>query len=172
MAEYLALNYCPQCGTTLEDRQAYGRLRRYCPACERIIFRDPKVAAGVVVEENGRVLLVQRRVGLRQGLWSIPAGFVEYDEAPATTAIRECREETGLEVELTTLLDVIPGEGKAGEASFLIVYRGRPTGGQLRPGDDAERVAFFSLDDLPPLAFASIRRALETHLAPPLPAPR
>ncbi|HEC36072.1 MAG TPA: NUDIX domain-containing protein, partial [Anaerolineae bacterium] len=77
------------------------------------------------------------------------------------TAVRECREETGLEVELTGLLDVIPGGGLPGEASFLVVYRGRVVSGQLQAGDDAEWVTFCRLDDLPPLAFASTRRALE-----------
>jgi len=162
MAEHLELNFCPQCGGPLEDRQAYGRVRRYCPACNRIIFRDPKVAAGVLVEKEGQVLLIRRgETTLRKGLWSIPAGFVEHDEDPAATAVRECREETGLEVELTGLLDVIPGEGLPGEASFIIVYLGRVSGGGLVAGDDADRAAFFALDDLPPLAFESTRRALE-----------
>jgi len=162
VADYLKLNFCPQCGGPLEDREAYGRTRRYCPTCDRIVFRDPKVAAGVVVEHEGRVLLIRRGQGtLRNGLWSIPAGFVEYDEDPAQTAVRECQEETGLKVELTGLLDVIPGEGLRGEASFIIVYRGRVVGGHLAAGDDADRAAFFAPDNLPPLAFASTRRALE-----------
>ncbi|HID88906.1 MAG TPA: NUDIX hydrolase [Anaerolineae bacterium] len=161
MAAYPELNFCPQCGHPLEDRDAYGRVRRYCPACDMIIFRDPKVAAGVVVEREGRVLLIRRGEDtLRQGLWSIPAGFVEYDEDPAATAVRECREETGLEVELTGLLDVIPGEGLRGEASFLIVYQARVKGGRLAAGDDADRAGFFPPEDLPPLAFESTRRAL------------
>jgi ADP-ribose pyrophosphatase YjhB (NUDIX family) len=160
VADYVELNYCPRCAHPLEDRQAYGRVRRYCPVCERPIFRDPKVAAGVIVEREGQVLLVRRGTGPGMGLWSIPAGFVEFDEAPALTAVRECGEETGLAVELDGLLDVIPGEGLPGEASFLIVYRGRLKGGALQAGDDARDVAFFSPDALPPLAFASTRRAL------------
>lgn len=160
MALYPELNFCPQCGGPLQDREAYGRVRRYCPACDHLIFRDPKVAAAVVVEQNGEVLLVQRVFGPRAGLWSLPAGFVEYDEDPATTAVRECLEETGLEVELTRLLDVIPGEGLPGEASFTIFYQGRVTGGTLRARDDAAKCGFFPLDALPPLAFSSTRRVL------------
>ena len=161
MAQYLELNYCPQCGGSLQHLEAYGRVRRYCPACDRVVFRDPKVAAGVVAEQDGQVLLVQRGMGPGKGSWSIPAGFVEHDEDPAVTAVRECQEETGLEVELTGLLDVVPGEGLAGEASFMVVYQGRVTGGQLHAGDDAERAAFFPPGDLPRLAFAATQRALE-----------
>ena len=153
MAEYLDLNYCPQCGVLLQDRLAHGRARRYCPACDRIVFRDPKVAAGMLAaREDGD--------GPGEGLWSIPAGFVEYDEAPSATAVRECREETGLDVALDGLLDVIAGERLPGEAAFLIVYHGQVLDGELQAGDDADRAAFFALDDLPPLAFASTRAAL------------
>ncbi len=161
MAEHLELNFCPQCGTPLQDREAYGRVRRYCPACDRLIFRDPKVAAAVLVEKEGRVLLVQRAFGPFKGRWSLPAGFVESDEDPATTAFRECLEETGLEVRLTGLLDVLPGEGLPGEANFTVVYQGEVEGGTLRAGDDARTVEFFGPDELPPLAFASTRRVLK-----------
>lgn len=161
MAEYLELNFCPQCGGPLQDREAYGRVRRYCPACDRLIFRDPKVAAAVLVEEAGKVLLVQRAFGPLKGRWSLPAGFVEYDEEPATTAVRECREETGLDIRLRGLLEILPGEGLPGEASFTVVYRGEVVGGALQAGDDAGRAKFFPPDELPPLAFASTRRVLE-----------
>ncbi|MCS7179223.1 MAG: NUDIX domain-containing protein [Anaerolineae bacterium] len=161
MAGYPELNFCPQCGGPLQDREAYGRMRRYCPACDQIIFRDPKVAAAVLVEQEGWVLLVRRAFGPAKGGWSLPAGFVEHDEEPATTAVRECREETGLEVRLTGLLDVIPGGGMPGEASFTVVYQGEVIGGTLRAGDDAWTVAFFPLDRLPPLAFPSTHRILE-----------
>jgi ADP-ribose pyrophosphatase YjhB (NUDIX family) len=114
----------------------------------------------LATREDGAVLLVRRGTEPGQGLWSIPAGFVEHDEAPSATAIRECREETGLEVALEGLLDIIPGEGLPGEASFLIVYHGQALQGQLQAGDDADRAAFFALDSLPPLAFASTRTAL------------
>ncbi|RLC91515.1 MAG: DNA mismatch repair protein MutT, partial [Chloroflexi bacterium] len=40
MSHTLELNYCPRCGRALEDREAFGRVRRFCPACELVIFRD------------------------------------------------------------------------------------------------------------------------------------
>jgi ADP-ribose pyrophosphatase YjhB (NUDIX family) len=159
VAHSLDLNYCPVCGHALNDREAFGRMRRACPACDRIIFRDLKVAAGVLVEREGKVLLVRRSGGLRQGLWSFPAGFVECDEHPAETAVRECREETGLEVELTGILDVI-GPEPEGVANIVIVYQARIVGGDLRAGDDADQVAFFAPEELPPLAFRATEIAL------------
>ena len=165
MAQALELNYCPRCGHALQDREAFGRVRRFCPACERIIFRDHKIAAGVLVEREGKILLVRRRMRPRQGTWTFPAGFVEFDEDPADAAVRECREETGLEVEITGLLDVIAGREHKHGADIVIVYHARIVGGELRAADDVDRVAFFApdrdKDGLPPLAFRATRLALD-----------
>jgi ADP-ribose pyrophosphatase YjhB (NUDIX family) len=154
------LHYCSECGTRLEDRYAFGRERRYCPHCQRTIFREHKVAAAVFITRDDRdVLLVQRARSPHQGCWSLPAGFVDFDETPAIAAVRECREETGLEIEITQVLEVIGGQGQGG-ADIVIVYRGERTGGALTPGDDARDAKFFPLDQLPTLAFTSTCRTL------------
>lgn len=160
MARPLELNYCPRCGHALETRKAFGRARRFCPACERIVFREHKVAAGVVVERDGGVLLVRRRLAPRQGLWTFPGGFVDFGETPAEAAVRECREETGLRVEITDLLAVVAGHEHRAGADIVIVYCAQPIGGDLRAADDVDRVGFFALQDLPPLAFDATRDAL------------
>jgi len=160
LARPLEFNYCPTCGHSLEVKQAFGRTRHFCPSCDRIIFREHKVAAGVLVEHEGQVLLVRRRLNPRRGLWSLPAGFVDFDEAPTEAARRECREETGLDVEPIDLLDVFAGKGR-GDADIIIVYRARWAGGELRAADDVDRVGFFAPEDLPPLAFPATREAID-----------
>lgn len=167
MSQILELNYCPRCGHALEDKDAFGRVRRVCPACELIVFRDHKVAAGVLVEREGKVLLVRRKLNPRQGMWSFPAGFVDFDEDPMDAAVRECREETGLEVEITGLLDVIAGREHERGADIVIVYRARLVGGEPKADDDVDRVAFFAPDELPPLAFHATQVALDQWLAAP-----
>lgn len=161
MSTPLELNFCPRCGHALEDREAFGRVRRLCPACDEVIFHDHKVAAGVLVEREGRVLLVRRCMNPRRGMWTFPAGFVDFEEDPADAAVRECREETGLEVEITGLLDVIAGREHERGADIVIVYLARELGGGLRPADDVDRAAFFAPDDLPSLAFDATQIALD-----------
>ena len=161
MAHNIELNYCPRCGHALEDREAFGRVRRFCPACDAIVFREHKVAAGVLVEHEGKVLLVRRRLNPGQGLWTFPAGFVDFDEDPAEAAVRECHEETGLEVEITSLLKVVAGREHERGADIVIVYCARMVGGMLRAADDADRVAFFAPGELPPLAFHATQVALD-----------
>lgn len=157
----LEMNYCPRCAHPLTDEFLFGRVRRVCPDCGFIFFRDPKVAAGVLVEQEGKVLLVQRAVDPKQGWWCIPSGFVEYGESPEEAAIRECKEETGLDVHLTGLLDVYRYESDFRGSGILIIYQAEVTGGELRPGDDASEACFFGPDQLPlEIAFASNREAL------------
>ncbi|MGD2218506.1 MAG: NUDIX domain-containing protein [Gemmatimonadales bacterium] len=161
MASPVELNYCPRCGHPLENNRAFGRVRRFCPECDTIVFREHKVAAGVIIERDGELLLVRRRMTPRRGLWTFPGGFVDSGEDPAEAAKRECREETGLEVEISGLLDVIAGQEHESGADIVIVYRARPAGGKLQAGDDVDRVAFFAPEDLPPLAFRATQEAVD-----------
>ena len=161
MSQIPQFNYCPECGHDLRSREAFGRPRRYCAVCDRVIFRNPKVAAGVVVIQDQQVLLVRRTAEPARGRWSLPAGFVEYDEDPAVAASRECLEETGLHTTITELLDVISRAHSGNGASIFVVYRAEVRHGILRPGDDADKVGFFSRSTIPPLAFKTTRAILQ-----------
>jgi ADP-ribose pyrophosphatase YjhB (NUDIX family) len=94
------------------------------------------------------------------GLWSLPGGFMDADEEPARAAERECREETGLDVEVTRLLEVLSDREFPNSADVVIAYAARIVGGELKAGDDAGQAAFFSRDSLPPVAFRVARRVL------------
>jgi ADP-ribose pyrophosphatase YjhB (NUDIX family) len=154
------LVYCPRCAAALETRVVGDRPRRACPACSYVHFTDPKVGVGTLVVEDGRLLLVRRRMNPEQGKWSIPAGFLDHGEDPAATAAREAREETGLSVEIDGLIGVYHNPPGAGGASIFILYRAHRTGGEVRAGDDADAAGFFDLDALPELAFASTHEAI------------
>jgi len=154
------VNYCPRCGEHLEIQERMGQERPVCPACDWIFFPDPKVAVAVVVQNGDRILLVQRAFNPFQGLWMLPAGFVDAGEDPEQAAAREVREETSLEVQITELLMVLSGQEYDKGAHIIIVYRAEIIDGQLAAGDDAAQADYFSLQNLPPLAFESSREIL------------
>jgi len=160
MARIEEVNFCPRCGAALGLEERFGKARPVCPQCGWIYFADPKVAAAVLVEQDGRVLLARRVNEPFRGLWTLPAGFVDAGEDPARAAERECLEETGLAVQVTGVLDVVGGREHPRGADFVIVYEAEVTGGELACGDDADAVDWFARDHLPPLAFAATRQVL------------
>jgi 8-oxo-dGTP diphosphatase len=163
-ADYLqgfqTTRYCPRCGgSRLSMQEKFGRPRMTCGTCGFIFFRDPKVGAGVFLEDDGRVLLIRRGVNPGMNLWCLPSGFIEHDETPEAAAVREAKEETGLDVELGELMglhsyyDLMRGNG------ILILYRAHSTGGTLTPGDDAVEARYFAPGGLP----APDQIAFRTH---------
>jgi ADP-ribose pyrophosphatase YjhB (NUDIX family) len=154
------VKYCPRCATPVVLLVKFGRERPVCPSCQWIYFADPKVAAAVLVERDGRVLLVRRVNEPHRGLWALPAGFVNADEDPAEAAIRECLEETGLEVALGAILEIRYSREHPRGADFVIFYRAQVTGGTIHAGDDADAVDWFARGDLPGLAFESTKYIL------------
>jgi ADP-ribose pyrophosphatase YjhB (NUDIX family) len=119
-------------------------------------------AAAVVLTRNNEILLVRRKFEPRSGDWTLPAGFVERDETAEQAAIREAKEETGLDIRLSGLLQVFGSCETTDSPIILIVYCGMIVGGHLQAGDDAEEARFFSLGHLPAnIAFSNHRRAIE-----------
>jgi len=164
MARESQIKFCPRCGTPVKLEERFGKVRPVCPQCEYIYFEDPKVAAAVLIEQDGRVLLVRRVNEPYRGLWTLPAGFIDAGEDPARAAERECLEETGLLVRVMRVLDVIPGKEHERGADFIIAYQAIIVSGTLVPDDDADAADWFTRDHLPPLAFAATQKilALET----------
>ena len=154
-------SYCPRCATAMVSADDHGTVRPTCPKCGYVWYRNPVPAAGVVLVENGRVLLVKRRWDPRAGAWCLPAGFMEAGETPEQTAVRELEEETGVIAQLTGLFGVYAGFDDPRVRAVLILYTGVATGGTQRAGDDAIELQWYALDALPDdLAFASHRQAL------------
>lgn len=154
--------FCPKCGTRLVVREVRGQELPACPACRFVVYRDPKVGAGILIEDDrGHVLLVRRRIDPGRGKWHIPSGFVDAGEHPQEAALREVREETGLDVTIDGLFGVYTyADDPRGEGIWLC-YRGRVVGGQPKPADDVSEVAFFPPTELPHnIAFASTTAAL------------
>ena len=162
--------FCPHCAAPLAVRVPPGedRPRLVCTACGEVLYVGPKVAAGTVTAVDGGVVLIRRGVEPRAGFWSFPCGFVESDETVAEGAVRETREECGLDVALQEMLGCYsyPANEHAPSGLVIVAFRGRVTGGALRAGDDATDARIVAPAEIPwnDLAFRSSHAALRDWL--------
>lgn len=144
------LRFCPACGAPLP-----GPAPVTCPACGTAHWRNAKPCAGALAVRDGRLLLVRRAVEPWCGRWDIPGGFCDPEEHPAAAAVREVREETGLEVALTGFLgmwvDHYPDPAAEHPATTLNIYYHAVVAGGAEHPDRAEvdGLGWFGADDLP-----------------------
>jgi ADP-ribose pyrophosphatase YjhB (NUDIX family) len=111
------------------------------------VQRNPIPTVDVIIEYENGIVLVKRR-NPPPG-WALPGGFVDYGESLEAAAVREAREETGLEVELLRQFHTYSGPDRdARFHTITTVYIARGTG-ELRAGDDAGKVAVFPRSSIP-----------------------
>jgi ADP-ribose pyrophosphatase YjhB (NUDIX family) len=117
-------------------------------------FRNPSPGVVVLIEQDGQVLLGRRSGRVGRGKWGLPMGYIEYDEDFLTAAIREVKEETGLDVEIRSILSVVSNFLSPNLHTLAIVLLARVAGGELAAGDDLDAVEWFPLSGtLPEMAF-------------------
>jgi ADP-ribose pyrophosphatase YjhB (NUDIX family) len=158
-------HYCIRCGSELQTKVIEGREVEACSKDDFVLWRDPKVTSAVVVEVDGGVVLGRRAIEPAYGEWCLPGGFVNHDEHPADAAVRECIEEVGAAVELTSLLGVYHVPKGDAPSMIGIAYGARLAyGAKLSPGPEMLEVAVFPLDSLPKLAFPSHRHVIDMYV--------
>jgi 8-oxo-dGTP diphosphatase len=138
--------YCPRCAGPMVEQQVEGRIRPVCSECGLVIYRNPKVAAGVIPVHDGKIVLVRRAMNPSKGLWVFPGGYVDAGESVEDAARREVWEETGLTVRLERMLGVY---SRPGEDVVLIVYAGQVLTGTLNAGDEETEAAWFGAGEIP-----------------------
>jgi len=141
--------YCPDCGHATRPEIHEDRARATCTACCRVWYENAKPCATALIEdEQGRVLLARRAVAPGLGLWNLPGGFLEADEAPELGMVREALEETRLQIEPVALLGAYL-EDSGAHFSLSLAYRARGVGGAFAPTPETSEVAWFGPHELP-----------------------
>jgi 8-oxo-dGTP diphosphatase len=162
-----AYRFCPRCGGALERRllKTTEPSRLVCTVCGFVFYIDPKVAVGTIIKgDEGRLVLVKRAIDPGYGKWVFPGGYVDRGETLIAAAMREAREECGLDVRLDGLVNVY---SYAGRAPFIIVYAASAVGGSLCVDDEGLELAQIAPADIPwnDLAFRSTHEGLRDYLA-------
>lgn len=134
--------------------------RSVCDQCGFIDYENPKVVVGSVVTAPRGLLLCKRAIEPRRGFWTIPAGYLELNEAPDAGAMREAEEEAMAAIRIDRLLAIysIPRISQV-----QLIYRASLKSPAIAPGPESEAVAIVPYAEIPwaDLAFPSVKWALE-----------
>jgi mutator protein MutT len=143
----------------LKETLVENRLLPTCPSCGLIVYFNPKVAAGVIIEDGEGTILIRRGIEPAYGKWTFPGGYVNRGERPEDAAVREVAEEVGLNVSLTALHGIY---SYTNHPIIVIVYRGLIVDGTLNVSPECLDVRHVSPSAIPwdDLAFPSTAEAL------------
>ena len=160
-------SYCPRCGGALERRllKSTEPERPVCTRCGFIYYLDPKIAVGTIIKvARDRIVLVRRAIEPGYGRWVFPGGYVDRGEPLTAAAIREAREECGLDVRLDGLVNIY---SYAGRTPVIVVYAATAIGGTLCIDEECLETAEFDVSAIPwdDLAFRSTHEALHDYMA-------
>jgi ADP-ribose pyrophosphatase YjhB (NUDIX family) len=161
------VKFCPLCGGAMTPRLVVpeNARRKVCTRCGFVHFPGPKLVAGCLVVDAGRVLLLRRGIEPAAGKWTFPGGYVDFGENSADAAVRETREEVGIRVTLGPLLGVFTDTSSP--ALTIVVYFAEPGSGAPSVSDEAAEVRYFAPDEIPwhELAFPTTTDALTAWVA-------
>jgi NADH pyrophosphatase NudC (nudix superfamily) len=158
--------FCALCGTKL-GRVTKDKPAGKCPACGFVHYENPAPAVSVLVASGENVLLCRRSPGKFQGgKWCLPCGYIEFEEDYLTAAVREVKEETGLDIRIKSILSMVSNFFTPDLHTAVIVLLAQPVGGEIRCADDAENdaVQWFPLaGPLPEMAFEADSHIIERY---------
>jgi ADP-ribose pyrophosphatase YjhB (NUDIX family) len=139
-----------------------NRERSVCRDCGFIHYQNPKIVVGAIVVWRDQFLLCRRAIEPRRGFWTMPAGYLELDEASMAGAAREAWEEARAEITIDGLLGVydVPRLSQV-----QLIYRAHLEACEFAAGEESLEARLFRWDEIPwtELAFPSVHWGLEDY---------
>jgi len=158
-------SYCNFCGRPLDVDTLEGKDRQVCKDCNEVYYENPLPVASVILTNRDReVLLVKREREPFKDMWCCPIGFAEVGESIEAAALRELKEETGIDGSIVQLIDVSSHKNSFYGDLLIVSFEAEKLGGEEIAGDDASEYGYFPVMNLPKLAFDSQEKAMQKFI--------
>lgn len=157
--------FCPDCKADLKTRDFDGKSKLACPSCPYVFWNNPLiVVVGIIPSADGKKLVLEQRgIEPKKGLWAHCAGYLESFEHPEDGLIREAFEELGINVEIVRLVAIktVPHLNQV-----FMFYLCKPNSQELKPkAPEVLDAKEFGKDDLPDIAFSTHREIVDLFFA-------
>jgi ADP-ribose pyrophosphatase YjhB (NUDIX family) len=162
------MNFCSSCGGGLrfEIPEGDDHKRFICNGCETVHYQNPRMIVGTMPLWEDKVLLCKRAIAPRDGMWTLPAGFLENGESAEAGALRETHEEAGAEVGELKLFSVfsVPHVNMV-----YLIYKTPLLKLTFKPNFETSEVRLFESNEIPwtELSFRAVEFALQQFVDRP-----
>jgi 8-oxo-dGTP diphosphatase len=159
------LEYCPRCGTRCISTPSFRHRQLQCEKCGFSLYQNPSPGVVVLIIDNDMILLGERdNKVFMGGKWSLPGGFIEFDEDFLTSAHREILEETGLSIKIISIISVVSNFFSPDLHTLVIVLLAQKMSGSLQSGDDMVKLEWFPISGpFPSMAFEADTHIIERY---------
>lgn len=153
------MTHCPRCGASTDAPPVA------CAACSYAAYVNPRPTGTVIILDDDRFVVMRRARPPQRGLWDLPGGFCDGWEHPSDAAVREAREELGVDIHLGAFVGMWIGTYEFQDEQMPVLdcfWLARLVPGAVITLDPAEgtEFAWVSLSDPPPLAFPTMESAI------------
>jgi len=160
------VRFCMLCGGAMADAGDADHAHKVCTVCKRPHWRNPAPTVTVmVVKERSLLLCLRSQRMLYGGKWCLPGGFMEWGEDFITAGRREVREETGLEVEIKSIISIASNQHTPDASTISVILLAEPMSGDPKPMDETDDVRWHPFaEPLPVMAFTHHEHIIQRYL--------
>jgi ADP-ribose pyrophosphatase YjhB (NUDIX family) len=157
-----SFKFCPLCGAYLRRRQLDGRERLVCQECGWVNYKNPlPVVVCAAINRESKILITKRNLEPGKNKWALPGGFIEWDETPENACLRELKEETGIDGEITRLIDVYIQKTRKYGSLLIIGYAVAVLHENISINCELQEAKFVSQKNVPSIPFLTHRKIIE-----------
>jgi 8-oxo-dGTP diphosphatase len=157
MDEYI---FCHSCSAKLVTKIIDDKRRKHCEKCGFTFWNNPKPVVSVLIQRNGKILMLQRANEPFKDYWVLPGGFMCFEETAEEAVKRETKEETGLDVKIERIIGIYRIDNDPRGMHVDIIYKGKADG-KIKLSQEDGKYNYFAKNSLPEHIAYKHRTAIE-----------